>query len=262
MKPDYYLYRKAWRFAGAPHEEPKLTKEACKVLLKQGGLLVRNTYGFDGQKETNFWYVIKDRFGGMEELKPRVRNKIRHAQNAFGFQRIDQKWLKEKGYPIIAETYADYTVSDRTMNEAVFKGYLSEHQFDCWGVFDKESADLVGFCCVRRWTDSCEYDLSGMMTHYKRNGSYPYYGLYHAMNEYYLGEQGFKYVSDGTRSITEHSNIHEFLIQNFNFRKAYCQLLVQYNWWMKIVVTMLFPFRKLIKMPKVKAILHMESMTH
>ena len=34
--PNYHLYRKAWRFSGAPHEEPKLKKEEQKALLKQG----------------------------------------------------------------------------------------------------------------------------------------------------------------------------------------------------------------------------------
>ena len=223
--------------------------------------MVRNTYGFDCQEETNFWFVIKDRFGDMEELSPRVRNKIRHAQKSFDYQLVEQSLLLEKGYPIIAETYADYAVSDRTMNEQVFKSYLAEHQFDCWGVFDKESNELVGFSCVRRWDDSCEYDLSGVMTRYKRDGSYPYYGLYHAMNEYYLGKQGFRYVSDGSRSITEHSHIHDFLIQNFNFRRAYCHLAVHYQWWMKIAVKVLYPFRKIITIPNVKAILNMESMT-
>lgn len=257
---DFHLYRKAWRFSGAPHEEPKLTQEECQALLKQGGLLVRNTFGFDSQETSKFWYVIKDRFGGMDELSSRVRNKIRHAQNVFDYQLIDKALLLEKGYPIIAETYSDYAIKDRIMNEDVFKDYLDQYHFDFWGVFNKENADLIGFSCVRRWTDCCEYDLSGMMTRFKRDGSYPYYGLYHAMNEFYLKEKGFKYVSDGTRSITEHSHIHEFLIQNFNFRKAYCHLEVHYQWWMKIAVKTLYPFRRIIRNPQVKAVLNMESM--
>lgn len=257
---NYSLYRRAWRFLGAPHQEPQLQKREWKRLLRQGGLLVRNTYNFDCQEETKFWFVIKDCFDGLEELSPRVRNKIRHAQTAFDYRLIDQALLKAKGYPILVDTFADYAATDRTINEADFKAYLDEYQFDYWGVFNKEISELVGFSCVRRWTDSCEYDLSGMMTRYKRDGSYPYYGLYHAMNEYYLGEQGFYYVSDGTRSITEHSNIHEFLIQNFNFRKAYCHLQVHYNWWMKIAVKVLYPFRRIITIPKIQAILNMESM--
>ena len=257
---DYHLYRNAWRFSGAPHEESLLQKAEWKALLKKGGLLVRNTCDFDCREETRFWYIVKDHFGDLEALSPRVRNKIRHAQKTFDYRLIDQKLLKDKGYPIIAETYADYAVKDRTLNEADFKSYLDRYEFDYWGVFDRESTELVGFSLVRRWNDSCEYDLSGMMPRYKHDGSYPYYGLFHAMNQYYLQERHFRYVSDGTRSITEHSNIHEFLIQNFNFRKAYCHLHVYYKWWMKIAVKRLYPFRKLMPTSRVKAILNMESM--
>ncbi len=67
-------------------------------------------------------------------------------------------------------------------------------------------------------------------------------------------------MADGARSITEHSHIQDFLMQNLNFRKAYCQLEVHYKWWMKIAVKMMYPFRKIITLPRIKAILNMEAM--
>lgn len=80
------------------------------------------------------------------------------------------------------------------------------------------------------------------------------------MNRYYLQELDLRYVSDGARSITEHSNIQLFLIDKFHFRKAYCQLQIEYQWWLKIIINILFPFRRLIPVQKVKAILNMEAM--
>ena len=256
----YYLYRNAWRFAGSPHEEQKLSKEDYSNLLNMGGLLVRNTYNFDCQKETYFWYVIKDSFVDIEELKPRVRNKIRHAQKAFDYRQIDLLFLKEKGYNILSDVFANFASTDRNMNEVDFIKYIDGTHFDYWGVFDKTTSELIGFCCVRLWNNCCEYDLSGIMTRYKHNATYPYYGLYFTMNQHYLKTLHFKYVSDGSRSITEHSQIHDFLIQNFNFRKAFCQLEVHYCWWMKIAVNLLYPFRKIIPLQRVKAILNMEAM--
>ena len=259
----YALYRKAWRFEGAPHEETKLQESEWKALLSQGGLLVRNTYGFDCEEETSFWYVIKDSYHGLEELPSRVRNKVRHAFNYFDYQRIPFEAMVEKAYPIIMETYSDYAVHDRKMNREVFEQYLNqckEKQFDYWGIFEKESGELVGFCTVCLWDKCCEYGVTGIMSKYKRNDYYPYYGLYHHLNSYYLDEQGFNYVSDSARTITDHSQIQDFLIRNFNFRKAYCQLAVHYQWWMKIVVKMLYPFRKIIPLQRVKAILNMEAM--
>ena len=68
----YALYRNAWRFEDAPHLETRLEPEEWKSLLKKGGLLVRNTYNFDCQDVTSFWYVIKDQYEGLEALPSRV----------------------------------------------------------------------------------------------------------------------------------------------------------------------------------------------
>jgi len=261
---NYSLYRRAWRFAGAPHEESLLKQEEWRALLRQSGLLVRNTYDFDCQEETNFWYVIKDHFEGFEELSPRVRNKIRHALNSFDYQLITFETMHNDSYGIYEETFKDYPIHDRKMNREIFERYLNhckDRSFDYWGVFDKVTGELVGFCAVNDWQTCCEYGVTGIRSRYKSHGYYPYYGLYYTLNQYYLKDKGYTYVSDSARSITEHSNIHEFLIQNFNFRKAYCHLQVHYNWWMRIAVKVLYPFRKIITIPKVKAILNMESMT-
>jgi hypothetical protein len=260
---EFYLYRKAWRYKGPPHEEPQLDRKGWEALLNQGGLLVRNTYNFDCQETTSFWYVVKDQFEGMEELSSNERNKVRKSLKTLDFKLVDPELLKTEGWSILKATYDDYSVSDRKMDERVFLQYLEEcskQPFDYWGIFDKER--LVGFCTVWLWSaESCEYGLIGMMPEYKHNNSYPYYGLFYSLNAYYLGEKLFQYVTDGARTITEHSNIQDFLIDNFHFRKAYCHLTIHYKWWMKLAVKILYPFRKLITIPSVKAVLNMESMT-
>ena len=79
------------------------------------------------------------------------------------------------------------------------------------------------------------------------------------MNLYYLEEKGVPFVCDGARSITGHSNIQGVLEDKFKFRKAYCDLDVFYKPWFGMAVKLLFPFRKLIKQPKVSAILRQEA---
>jgi len=274
----FYLYRNAWRYDGAPHNEPKLERQEAKALLKQGGLLVRNIYHFDQNKESHFWYIIKDTFGGLEEFSSNERNKIRRSLKDLSFEKVGIDLLKAKGWNILKATYEDYAVSDRDMDENVYLNYLSEcekQDFDYWGIFDQDR--LIGFCTVWLWPsevweyglvgnkpdyklNSCEYGLIGILPEYKHNNTYPYYGLFYKMNEHYLGERGFRYVADGARSITEHSHIQDFLMQNLNFRKAYCQLSIHYRWWMKIAVNLLYPFRKIISLPRIKAILNMEAM--
>ena len=263
MKNHYHLYRNAWRFDGAPHEEQKLEKKEWHALLKRGGLMVRNTYNFDCQQETAFWSIIKDKYGGLEELTSKTRNRIIKAFDNLEFKLIDISMVKKLGYPILKATYEDYAVSDREMNNDVFESYLQVYNYkkhECWGIFDKADGKMIGFQINWLWDNACQYDLIGVLPQYKHNQSFPYYGLFHTMNQYYLQEKGLLYVTDGTRSVSEHSNIQPFMEEKFNFRKAYCQLSVHYKWWMKIAVNVLYPFRKTITLPRIKAILNMEAM--
>lgn len=260
---DFYLYRQAWRFDGAPHEEPELTADDSKKLLKQGGLMVRNTYDFDCQRPTCFWNLIKDQFGGLDELSSSTRNRVRKSLEQLDFRHIDSDLIEQQGYPILKATFEDYATVDRPMNQQVFDDYLRHcrsKNYEYWGVFNRNTNEFIGFCANRLWNEAAEYGIIGIKPEYKHNGTFPYYGLFYSMNQSYLQEKGLKYVTDGSRSITEHSNIQDFLIEKFNFRKSYCQLKVHYRWWMKIAVKMLFPFRNMLSLPRIKAILNMEAM--
>ena len=225
--------------------------------------MVRNTFDFDCKEETGFWYVIKDSFGGMEELSSNERNKVRRSLQVFDFILVDIELIRQKAFPILKATFVDYNITDRNMNESIFNEYLDncgKEKFDFWGAFDKETQELVGFCAIRVWDDSCEYGIIGFLPQYKHNATYPYYGFFYIMNEYYLDNQKFKYVIDGARSITEHSNIQPFLEQNFKFRKAYCKLKIRYKWWFGAIVRILLPFRNIIWNRNVKAVLNMHKM--
>ena len=259
-----YLYRHAWRFDGAPHQETRLETSEWKALLRKGGLLVRNTYDFDCQEPTQFWNLIKDHFGGLEELTGGTRNRVLKSLEQLDFKRIDIDLIQEKGYPILKATFEDYVTVDRPMNVEVFQDYLKHCQnkeYEYWGVFDQRDGQFIGFCANRLWEEAVEYGVIGIVPSYKHNGSFPYYGLFYCMNQYYLQTQHLRYVTDGSRSITEHSNIQPFLEEKFLFRKSYCKLEVHYRWWMALLVKLLYPFRKIIAIPKIKAILNMESMT-
>lgn len=259
----YFIYRHAWRYALAPDKESQLTDSQCKALLKNGGWMIRNTFDFDCNTPTDFWYLIKESYGGMEELTKNNRQKIRKAFRLLEFKLVDKSLIAEKGYEITQKTYDGYRIKDRRMNKRIFNDLLQlwdEKTYDFWGFFDRKDGRLIGFCVIKVFDDCCLYDTVCVLPEYKYNKSGVYYGKYHITNEYYLKEKHFKYVFDGTRTITEHSNIQEFLVQNFNFRRAYCKLQIKYKWWFGIVVRLLLPFRKIIKNRNVRAVLNMHLM--
>lgn len=75
----------------------------------------------------------------------------------------------------------------------------------------------------------CYYNTLKAKPSALHNSTYPYYGLIYEMNNYYLGTLELKYVCDGARTITSHSNIQGFLEDKFHFRRAYCRLHIVYR---------------------------------
>lgn len=258
---DFYLYRNAW--ISAPHYDKRLTDSQCNDLLKKGGWLVRNTYDFDQNESSDFWYIIKDSFGGLEELYSNERNKVRRAVSFYDFRHIDIAFLRSKAYTIVDAIYKAYTIHDRPMSEKVFLQMVDDwgrREYDYWGLFTKQNEEFVGFAAVQLFENACFYDMVAIHPKLKNNATYPFYGFFYKLNEYYLGEKHFKYVTDGSRSITEHSNIQPFLEQNFKFRKAYCKLKLHYKWWFGMIVRLLYPFRNIIPNRNIQAVLKMHGM--
>lgn len=98
---NYKIYKHAWIDKRAPHFGEKLDSTSISELLSNGGLMVRNTYDFDCEKETSFWYVIKDSFEGMEELSSRCRGKVRRSLKTYDVRRVSAQELLAVGLPII-----------------------------------------------------------------------------------------------------------------------------------------------------------------
>ena len=247
---------------GAPHTSFLLSKKASLYLLSRGGLFVRNDYDFDTSEKTCFWYIIKDSFGGMEELSTKVRNQVRRALKTLDIKIIEKEKILEEGYAIFLLAYKNYKIkSNKLLSEKEFVAWINScglgYQF--WGCFDKESRNLVAFSVNHIFENQCNYEAFKANPKYFQ-GYYPFYGLLYEMNRYYLEEMKLLYVCDGARSITEHSNIQPFLEEKFKFRKAYCKLLITYTWWFEPFIKILFPFRNYIHNIKIKSLLYQETM--
>jgi len=66
------------------------------------------------------------------------------------------------------------------------------------------------------------------------------------MNNHYLNQRKLRYVNDGARSISHFTQVQDFLIDKFKFRKAYSRLLVAYNPQVGLGVRFLYPFRSAV----------------
>ena len=227
-----------------------------------GGVLLINTFDFDTNVELPYYYVIKDSFGGIEELSTKVRNQIRKSFKTYDIKRISSDEMLRVGYPVFLAALKSYKVKAKIISELDFvdsikKGSLKGN-IDYWAVYDKKTGQVVAVAINTLHGDCCEYNTMKADPQYL-NSTYPYYGLIFEMNRYYLDELKLLYVNDGAKSITNHSNIQTFLIDKFNFRKAYCRVQIVYQWWFKLMVVLLYPFRSLIPVLKIRAILNIEE---
>ena len=254
----FKLYHGAWVNMVAPHLSERITSADAQKLLSDGGRLVRNTYNWDQSEPTSFWFVIKDEFGGIEELPTKVRNQVRKSLKTYDFKKVGVDEILEKGvnlYNLSRERFGD---KELYVTKEHFEKYYCKGGQEFWLGIDKETGEAQCFAVNRCYDDYCSYLTMGVNPH-APSSSYPMYGLILEMNRYYLQEKGMKYVLDGARSITEHSNIQPFLEQKFKFRKAYSVLQIYYKPWLKFAVCILFPFRKWIRNKSVSAILRQEA---
>ena len=257
----YKLYKGAW-VTEDPQYENQLTNSEIASLLNRGGYLVRNVFDFDCGEVTSFWYVIKDKFGGMEELSSKKRNQVRKSFKMCDVRMVSREDMLAQGYEVYASATESYKVKAVVSAPEDYELRFSVENaknHDYWAAYDKETGKMIAFSINYVHSEICDYETMKAMPHYQRT-HYPYYGLIYEMNRYYLEEKGLKFVNDGARSITNHSNVQPFLIDTFNFRKAYCHLQLTYKWWFGIIVKTLYPFHRIIKNAKVQAILNMEAM--
>ena len=256
------LYKSTWIFLEESKEE-LLSSEEANALLKERGLMVRNTYDFDTKEETSFWFIVKDHLENISELPFSARRNIRRALRFYNIRKINVNEFSEKALPIINSAQKSYKVKSKVTSKKEFdkeiKQYKKDDNKEFWIVERKTDNEAVAIAINTIKEDSCEYDTMRCKAEALKDRTYPYYGLIYIMNNHYLGERKLRYVNDGSRTVTEHSSIQDFLIHNFKFRKAYCKLKIHYKCWLSVVIKLLFPFRNIIPIRNIKGILKMEE---
>ena len=215
-----------------PHIPMDVSEEECTELIsKFKPYFVRWTTQWDCDGETGFWYVIKDHREDFSEYSSKIRNTIRKGINLFEARIISSEFLKEAGYEVYCRAFGRYQTSQKPMQKADFLFQIEQifdiGEWEFWGVFEKSSGNFAGYSMNWIYNQSCEYKTIKTDPAYLKDSSN--YLLIHEMNKHYLNDRQFLYVNDGSRSLLHESNIQGFLESKFNFRKAYCQLHIQYH---------------------------------
>lgn len=289
IRNSFFLYKGCWLRITPPHLSSKLSKNEIKMLLSQGGdvkrdpsdfdvkeptsllgkllhklqskgIMIRNVYDFDSKDETEFWYIIKDQLD--EENYPKKTKKyIAKANSKLKIGQISKAQMLTEAYDVYLSAFTKYVVKSNPLDKLDFIQMISNHdnRYEYWGCTDLETGKLVAFSICFVHDGICECDTSKANPDYL-TGYYPLYGLYAARNQEYLGKRKLNYIITSARSITQHSNVQDFMIEKFNFRRAYCKVQMEYMWWLRIIIDILYPLRKY--MPgKIGTMLEMERIS-
>ena len=260
---DFYKpYQHGAIYRGAPHTERELTHTECKEIMHAyRAWFVRNVYNFDCKDETSFWFVIQDKPLKIEDLPSKCRNQVRRSLKSLLFSKIDREsFVKGGGYFCYLESFKRYKVkTSAPMSEERFNNHIASvpDNTDFWVAIEQETKKMIAYAEVLCQDGCAKYTALKGIPEFL-NKYYPFYGLLFVMNKYYIDEHGYQFVTDGARSISEHSNIQTFL-EKFRFRKAYCHLNVTYVWWLKVIIDILYPFRNLFCYGKLGYLLRFEA---
>lgn len=225
--------------------------------------MLRNCWNWDCGVETNFWEIIKTDYSPETDYSKKVRKYIEKANAKFEIGLISKLRMISDGYDVYVSAHAGYKIKDFVMTREAFVSMIEKYsaKYDFWGCIDRETGIMQAYSIV------CNCDSYILFESSKANPEflpkyYPMYGMYDARNRHYLSCKEIMYVDSGARTITEHSNVQDFLIEKLGFRKAYNNMLIHYTPIIGLAVKILYPFRNFRMMPKaVSNLLKFEEMS-
>lgn len=231
-----------------PHVSLSFNDTKAKKLLRESGYwLVRWDDEFDKfSKDCGWWHVIKDSKEDIGDYSGNTRSKIRRGFKRNTCEKVSRNVIMKEGYEVYLAANERYNTFEQMLSEQMFKEAVDRlpDETEFWGVRDANTEKLVAFSENLVKDGACFYLTIWFSPDALRN--YTSYILFHKMNCYYLNELELNYVSDGARSVSHDTSVHNFLQDKFGFRKAYTKLNVVYRPWLKVMVSILYPFRGLL----------------
>jgi hypothetical protein len=232
--------------AEPPHRKVYLYRDDCRQLMKMRRVsFIRWTTGWDLPQKTDFWYVIKDSYKGIDEFSRNTRSKIRRGLKRNTIRKISRGELKEQGFDVYKAAFSNYnTLLDPLSKKEFYERIdtLEDELYDIWGVY--RNNQLIAYTEIRKLGKVRNTSITKFHPGYLKD--YPSYALFYSLIDHYLGSSEVSYITNGTRSIFHKTNIQDFLIDKFNYRRAYCKLNIFYKPSVKFMIDLLYPFKGLI----------------
>jgi hypothetical protein len=264
-----FVRKDRWIVPVGPVSQPyRLSKGQCQELLRDlGGLWVLWTDGFGPHAEDSEWHaVICRRHVAVEEVASgNTRSKLRRGLKQCEVRPVEVREIARNGYETYCAAVSGYghhaeilptakEFARRVMTDEPFGDI--RHQ---WAAY--HGGKMVAFAQNLIY-DKTEVDYTLIKLHPEYLNRYSSYALIYRMNEHYLAQQGFEYVTDGFRSISHETGVQDFLMKEFGFEKARTGLRVHYRWPVGPLLRAARPFRGVLAKayPKADALFELDRL--
>lgn len=233
----------------ALYEDPDISpiEDGSIWKMKNSPILARWTSEFDCGYETEWWYVIKDTSFNINELKAKRRYEITKGCRNFNVHRIDTGEYSDSICDVAEMAYAEYPGAYRPkIDRKTFCLWFSDKsKYTVYGAFDV-NGELQAYAVLRLNEKHIDFAML------KSNPACEKQGVNAAIMFYILQDMDVElqkgvFICDGSRNIYHETAFQDYLEKYFGFRKAYCKLHIRYKKGVRIIVNILYPFRKLLK---------------
>lgn len=228
-------------------------------------LLARWTTDWDCKKETEWWYIIKDKPFEISSIKAKRRYEINKGLKNFDIRVINPITMRDDIYNVTVEAYKGWPKKYRPniTKEQIYNSIESWRKNTVFGEFEKKTGKLVSYAILGEKNGYIEFSSLRTISTAEKLGANAAI-IFEILNYYKERlEQGI-YISDGARAIRHETAFQDYLEKYFGFRKAYCKLKIIYRPIIAIVIKVIYPFRHFFSSKskigsKVVAILKMEE---
>lgn len=249
-KKVYYLDQFPWtEYQGClqpaihlPDEPPIFRSEYIKKLLKSSKMqFIRWSSNFTNNHTEWWWTVIREPIR-LESLSSNTRSKIRRGLKKSDIKIITAGWLAKNGYHCFRSAFQRYRATKPLSKKAFQEDIKNKENCNCfefWGIFiGKKLAGYAECLILGKMIFTSDFKYHPDYLKY-----YTSYSLTYAILKHYLNQQKYDLITNGTRSVAHDTQMQEFLIEKFNFKKQYCCLNVIYSPLFNILVKIVYPFR-------------------
>jgi len=216
--------------------------EADLIVKKSKALFLRYTTG-PMTTPTNWWNIVCRHYD-FNSVSSNTRSKIRRGTRRLEIEQVSPDWLCRQGYECHVKCYQRYKHAlpkSKKEFESFLHSLREQSIFNVWACSKK--GELLGYII-------CLVESNGVFMHtidITPAGLHDYaaYAMIHRILEYYVNEKGLP-VSNGSRSIAHETDMQDFL-RKLGFEREYAELHIIYRPDIKLIVSLLYPFRNILK---------------